>query len=383
MNKVAAPDHPSAGVTVTEDGNFELYYNPAWFASLSDTHRKGILKHEFYHLIFEHTTGRIEKINGKYSKMQNAAADMAINCYLKGEVPEDGWFAHNFGFEDGLSYEQYYELLQQKFGADVQGEGDEGDGEGEAQQGKMPGKGHDDHDGWGDSDQNGDGGDSTARDAARSIAKERLRDACRKGMDEAAKASAGFGNMPEDIRKMILRLINGGVDWRAILRNFIGQSQRSNRSNSIKRINRRFPYIHPGRKTNRTAHVAIAIDQSGSVDDELLALFFGELDSLSKLATFTVVPFDTRVGDKLVYEWKKGQKHECKRVMHGGTDFDAPTKWTNEHPEIDGLIVLTDMQAPAPVPCRVRRLWLTDEAGKESQYFKTNELVIPIKRKNH
>ena len=183
----------------------------------------------------------------------------------------------------------------------------------------------------------------------------------------------------EDVKKAILQFVNGSVDWRAILRNFIGNAQRANRSNTIKRINKRFPYIHPGRKTNHSAHIAIAIDQSGSVSDEMLSMFFAELSGLSKLVTFTVVPFDTEVGEKLVYEWKKGQKHKVERVMQGGTDFNAPTEWVNKHPEIDGLIVLSDMQAPSPVPCRVRRLWMTDEYGKNSPYFQTNELVVEIK----
>ena len=187
--------------------------------------------------------------------------------------------------------------------------------------------------------------------------------------------------MHDSVKKMIMAFVNGTVDWRAVLRNFIGQSQRANRSNTIKRINKRFPYIHPGRKTNHAAHIAIAIDQSGSVDDGMLSLFFAELTSLSKLVTFTVVPFDTETNDKLVYQWKKGQKHTVERVMQGGTDFNAPTEWTNKHPEIDGLIVLTDMQAPSPKPCRVRRLWVTTEECKESPYFQTNELVIAVKRR--
>jgi len=237
-----------------------------------------------------------------------------------------------------------------------------GEGEGEGS--------FDDHGGWGENDANSE---------SKAIARERLREAMKKGVEEASKSSRGFGNMHEDVKKAILQFVNGTVDWRAILRNFIGNAQRANRSNTIKRINKRFPYIHPGRKTNHSAHIAIAIDQSGSVSDEMLSMFFAELSGLSKLVTFTVVPFDTEVGEKLVYEWKKGQKHKVERVMQGGTDFNAPTEWVNKHPEIDGLIVLSDMQAPSPVPCRVRRLWMTDEYGKNSPYFQTNELVVEIK----
>ena len=54
---------------------------------------------------------------------------------------------------------------------------------------------------------------------------------------------------------------------------FIKTSQRAQRRASIKRINRRYAYIHPGKKVQRQAKIAIAIDQSGSVDDGMLSAF--------------------------------------------------------------------------------------------------------------
>lgn len=366
VNKHPSTAIPTAGVRVTDDGFFDMAYNPAFMASLPDKHKIGLLKHEFYHLIFEHVTSR--NPDGKtVSRMWNVATDMAINCHIKDELPEAGMFPHKFGFDEYLSAEQYMKLLEQKYPPDDKG-GECGEG--------MPGDSLDDHEGWGDGELTSEG-----REAARAIAKERLREACKKGVEEAARKSGGFGNMHESVKERIIKFVNGTVDWRAVLRNFIGQSQRANRSNTVKRINKRFPYIHAGRKTNHTAHIAIAIDQSGSVDDEMLSTFFGELNNLSKIVTFTVVPFDTEVDDRLVYTWKKGEKRRADRVMNGGTDFNAPTQWTNKHPEIDGLIVLTDMQAPAPVPCKVRRLWATTPECKSRPYFQTNEIVIGIKMK--
>ena len=65
------------------------------------------------------------------------------------------------------------------------------------------------------------------------------------------------------------------------------------------------------------------------------------------------------------------------RVMCGGTCFDAPTKWVNER-NFDGMIILTDMAAPKPIPAKCQRMWMTDQQGKDSQYFTTNERVIVI-----
>ena len=78
----------TAGVRVDPDtAQFEMGYNPDFFASLPEEQIKGVLKHEFYHLIFEHVTSR--KPEGVDHKTWNIAADLAINSHLQGELPEN------------------------------------------------------------------------------------------------------------------------------------------------------------------------------------------------------------------------------------------------------------------------------------------------------
>ena len=109
----------------------------------------------------------------------------------------------------------------------------------------------------------------------------------------------------------------------------------------------------------------------------MLSAFFAELNSLAKLAEFTVVPFDTEVDPSKVYVWKKGKSQAAERVLCGGTDFDAPTKYVNDN-SFDGVIILTDMEAPAPKACKAQRMWMTDERGASRPYFQTRERVIKI-----
>jgi len=200
-------------------------------------------------------------------------------------------------------------------------------------------------------------------------------------VNEAQSSSRGWGTVPANMRKDILDSITSKLDWKKVLRYFVKQSQKANKRSTVRKINRRYPYQHPGKKATRTAKVAIAIDQSGSVSDAMLEAFFGELNGLSKLAEFTVIPFDTRVDDSKVHVWKKGQSRKRERVMCGGTCFDAPTKWVNEKGGFDGLIILTDMEAPKPVACRVQRMWMTTEHYVNRPYFdpKPERLVgIPL-----
>ena len=353
---------PTAGVRVDpETAQFEMIYNPEFFASMPEDHVKGVLKHEYYHLIFEHVTSR--RPEGVPHKTWNIAADLAINSHLVGELPELACMPGVAPFEEfplGESAEWYLSRI-------TDDQADQcGGGEGEGQPGQ-PGN-FDDHSGW-------DEGDLPSEVSA--MAKERLKQAMKEAAKEAAQSPKGWGTMSAAVKKEIIKRLETKVDWRKVMRYFIKTSQRASRRSSVKRINRRYAYIHPGKTVQRQAKIAIAIDQSGSVSDDMLESFFGELGKLAKLAEFTVIPFDTEVPEDKVFIWKKGSSQKAERVSCGGTDFNAPTDYINKH-SFDGVIILTDMEAPKPKACKAQRMWMTDQRGASRPYFQTNERVIAI-----
>ena len=48
---------PTAGVKINPDSaQFEMIYNPDFFAGLTDDERRAVLKHEFYHIVYLHVT---------------------------------------------------------------------------------------------------------------------------------------------------------------------------------------------------------------------------------------------------------------------------------------------------------------------------------------
>ena len=360
---------PTAGVRVDPDtAQFEMAYNPDFFAKLPEEQIRGVLKHEFYHLIFEHVTSR--KPEGVPHMKWNIAADLAINSHLQGELPENCCMPGVGPFADlplGKSAEWYlanFPEQPEKEGGSGSGEG--GEGEGDPQDGNF-----DDHSGWDDANA------SAQQQAANQMAKERLKQAMKEAAKEASQSPKGWGSVSGEVKQEILKRLESKVDWKKVLRYFIKTSQRASRRSSVKRINKRYAYIHPGKKVQRQAKIAIAIDQSGSVSDDMLSAFFAELNSLAKLAEFTVVPFDTNVDESKVYIWKKGKQQKAERVLCGGTDFDAPTKYVNDN-SFDGVIILTDMEAPKPKACKAQRMWMTDARGASRPYFKTNEKVIQI-----
>ena len=392
IDKTPTTALPTAGVRVNpHTQQFELMYNPDFMSQLTDEHKLGVLMHEFYHLVFEHVTGRNPE--GGLKRIDNIAMDLAINGLpemtnklpneanpgpvmpngepMKGVFPGEGVFKD---LPANQTYEWYLEALK-KMGEEQReqngengegGQGEPGDGSGEGSGDPFGGAdSFDSHEEFGE-------GDSTTQE----IAKERLKEAVKKAAEEAQQAR-NWGSVSQAMRQDILDRIATHVDWRKVLRYFIKTSQRADRRSTPRRLNKRFPRIHPGKRVRRHARIAISIDQSGSVDDAMLAAFFSELNELATIAEFTVVPFDTEVVESTVYVWKKGTHRRTERVLQGGTCFDAPTRYVNEQ-GFDGHIILTDMMAPKPISSNCQRMWMTTKQHAERPYFQTNERVIAI-----
>jgi predicted metal-dependent peptidase len=378
VEKIADESIPTAAIGYNrETHRFVLLYNPDFFDSLSDIEKAGVLKHEFYHLILGHLVARLpfdpRKEPGK-AKMWNVATDLAINSHLVEELPKMACIPGVKPFENyavGCTSEAYFRELQKN---EEEGTGPyaPGDDEGDDEGGEDTGPDSmDDHSHWGETQ-----GESAGAEIAREKLKEMTKEAV-KAVEESNRPSRNWGSVPHEYRIQIQKSIAPTISPEAVLRYFIKTSAKSTRTSTIRRINPRYPYIHPGRKVKRVANIAISIDQSGSVNDNMLQLFFSFLNKLASIATFTVVPFDSTVCEESIYVWKRGETRKWERVRYGGTCFDAPTRWVNQR-NFDGHIIITDMQAPKPIASKCQRLWITDSINKRYRYFQTNEKVLAI-----
>tara|TARA_Y100000310_G_scaffold345124_1_gene462000 strand:+ start:3406 stop:4674 length:1269 start_codon:yes stop_codon:yes gene_type:complete len=381
VKKIPTNSIPTAGVTIHED-DITMYYNEEFFAGLTPAEIRGVLKHEFYHLIFMHVSSR------KKDKqlLWNIGTDLAINsllvghndksttlpngCLIPGERPKTVDGKQNKEEQKGLtladvietlpkneSSEWYYEKIQQIANEEMEKNGF-----------SMTGAdSFDDHDMW-----------EKIPDDKKDFYKEKIKNVISKAA-KSADANNGWGSVPAKIREEIRTAFSNIIDWKATLRRFAGISQSASSRNSLKRINKKYPYIHPGRKKVRTARLAVAVDMSGSVGDADLELLFGELSTLAKHVSFYVIPFDTAVATDECFEWKKGQRISAKRTRCGGTNFSAPTQWVNKRKGLfDGMLILTDGMAEKPNPCYVRRGWVLTPNNKLA--FPSQEIQIFMKK---
>ena len=86
VTKVRSEDIPTAGV-LAKDGDINMWWNPYFVAGLTSKQVKGLLKHECFHLVLEHTTTRRMEPH----TLHNYATDLAINSMIpEEELPEGG-----------------------------------------------------------------------------------------------------------------------------------------------------------------------------------------------------------------------------------------------------------------------------------------------------
>lgn len=399
IKKIPSDKIPTAGVGYdpsTED--VTLLYNIDFFSGLTEKEAKGVLHHEFYHVIWQHITARRRDPHIWW----NIASDLSINSIItndqKGELPKGCFIpATRPTFGDGSGKVKCRRLTDngtvEEYERDLTPEEKKLNDTFADMIEKMPhGRASewyfDKISEWA-KENNADGGSymdsfdvhedwENIPDGAKDLVSGKVRQMVERAVQKADQ-SDGWGNIPQELREEIRRMVQNTIDWRRVLRSFVGMLLRGERRNSYKRINKKYPYIHPGVKRSYLPRVAVFIDQSGSVSDEHIERMFGALQALSRRTTFDVFFFDTQVDVKNGFTWAKGKKPALRRTRCGGTDFEAPTKFVNSPKNRsmwNGYVIMTDGECSKPSPSRLKRGWII--VPNHKLLFETDELVVQM-----
>ena len=398
LTKIESTDIPTAGV-VQKGSEITMWWNREFCAGLTDRQVRGLLKHESLHLILLHTTTR------RYEPhwVHNWAADLAINSMIpEDELPECGLIpgksfpkltaeqvaertpeevarheklsALIASFPKGEATEWYFgKLMEDPTIKEMEQERKEAQEAFKEMMDKlMEGAGNgDSHEGWGDSE--------SVSEEDRQLAEGKIRQVLKEASQKADRTNS-WGTVPAEMQAHIRKLVSGEIPWQSVLRQFVGFTHRQDRLETWTRSAKKDPMGQPGVTYNYLPSINIYVDQSGSVPDSSLELFFGELASLSRKATFRVYYFDTEVDVKNGFEWRRGSAVSPKRTRCGGTDFEAPTKHANGDRSCDAYMILTDGGAAKPADGRKRRGWILDPGNK--LYFDnvpSRDVVIQMK----
>lgn len=369
MDKVPTTQIKTMGVIVKEHGII-LQYNPEFFRNLSMEEARYAFQHEVFHVALHHCTRRRPSDPGEMA-IFNLACDLAVNSLIPEnsgvKAPEGILHPSKLKIEVGLSVEQYMDILRnmdfpkppKPQPGEGEGEPEDGEEEGEGKgQGSMPGT-FDDHSQWSESE----------------VVDEVIRNTI-----ETIKNTNKWGSIPGDVQAIIEAAQKSQVNWRGLLRKYLGQIPSANRTPTYKRPNRRFGYPYSGKKREHIDKALFAIDTSGSISDENLSQFLAELNKYVEQYPADLVLFDTTI----TYGPKPFSKKNNKFTFtgRGGTCVEDVIELALEK-KYNSVVFLTDGYFSAPPdPGNLDVVWVITEGGQRPVPFgKYVQLVHNDKRK--
>lgn len=124
--------------TAAVDKYARVYWNRAFFASMTVDEGAFVVLHEMMHLWLHHAQ-RAHAIGVTNYEVWNIAADCEINrtlATMKLVVPGTACLPNKFGMPDNLRAEEYYDLLMKQVNQQQQQQGQSGQGQGQSQSGQ-------------------------------------------------------------------------------------------------------------------------------------------------------------------------------------------------------------------------------------------------------
>jgi predicted metal-dependent peptidase len=269
-----------------------IRYNPAFIDQLTRAELQGVLAHEIMHVAYCHHLRRGKRNSYKW----NIAADYAINSLLLHDsfiLPEGRLYDSQF---DGMCAEEIYSLL--------------GDMQVNANYQEDP------------------GGCGSVEDAPEDVTETDVRHE----VLQAGFIAQAQNKCPEYIKRILKDVLKPKIDWRAALSQFLSSISKNDYSWSLPNLR----FLHyglylPALRSEEPGNVVIIIDTSGSIDDELIAQFSGEAQSI--LSTFKisliVIYCDDLVRSVQILEI--GEPVTLQPNGGGGTDFVPGFEYIQEH----------------------------------------------------
>ncbi len=324
------------------DERWRVYVNPTWLAGASVPEVGSELAHVTWHLLSEHAVrARDQGVDASLSRAWGQAADATISHTLAPDAlaPPALGSAESLGLPADLSTEEYFALIARlPATSSADGEGEPGAGCGSGADGVA--RSHE------------LGPDVDVGHVSRSAATE----ITRKVAIEYAAHLATRGTDPGDALRWVRRVLEPTVDWQPLLGSAVRRAvawaggrgeptytKISRRASSVPGI------VLPGQR-RPVPRVAVVVDTSASVDDELLARALGEIDSV--LASQGVAGTEVTVYsvDAAIHTVQRVRRAlDAALVGAGGTDLRQGLQAAgDERPRPDVIIVMTDGDTPWP-----------------------------------
>jgi len=336
--------------TMCTDGK-SIWWSPEFVDTIDQEETVGVTAHEVLHIVFKHPLRR----GSRDPELWNIACDFSINQILVDEgfkLPEGALIDPQY---KGLSAEAIYDRLPQdakeKYGSRVIGEVKDA--------------------------KKDDGGDMSEAEV-----KQMEADIDAKVMMAASGAKA-IGKLPSAIKSLIEEMERSQVDWRDVMRRFVGGDQPDDYSfrKPQKKMYHMTGIISPSIEKIGAGDVVVGIDTSGSVTRKELKFFLGEINAISediKPRSITVITCDAQI--QTVRRYEQGEEIEKIEINgRGGTRVKPVFDYIEEHQlPVDNMVYLSDLEIwdyPENPP-HYPTLWVSSYLGsKEAPWGDTTYLT--------
>lgn len=348
-----------------------FYYNPDYIEALSLAQTEFVLAHEALHCALSHFARRQHRVKYRW----DVACDYAINPLLIQEgfqQPPGALWDPSF---DGMTAEEIYPYIDENH-AEEPMDRHLYDTEGDSGRGVKPEQGGQSEPEPGD----GSGGSGTEGEPSQADAqfdpdrgavqppplsegeRERLAIQWQQRLAAAAQQALQAGKLGGEMARLVDHLLQPKLPWRMLLAHYVRSIGRDD-----------FTYTRPSRREGAAifpslrsteVDVVVAVDTSGSISEQELSEFLGEIDAIKgqMRARITLLACDAEIqqGSPWVFEpWEECRFTETLQGG-GGTRFSPVFDWVDERDRPPDLLVyFTDGAGEFPPrPPAYPVLWL-------------------------
>ena len=311
--------------TAATDGR-NFYYNSRFVDMLKPKEIEFLFGHEVLHCVYDHFGRR----GDRDPQLFNIANDYCVNGDLKkhrvGEFITTVPCLYDSKYE-GMSSEEIYDILYENaekidisslidklLDDHLDGDGQDGSGDEDDDQ-KKNGKG---------------------RPRLSAEEKQKIKDEIKEAVLAAAAASDGAGNLPAGVKRIIEDMTAPKMNWRELLRMQLESTIKSDYT--WMRNSRRgwhMDAVMPGMKLDPMIDIAVSIDASGSMGDQMLRDFLGEVAGIMEQFPnyrIHVLSFDTQVYNPQQFDSENLDDITGYEIAGGGgTDFDCVFQYFKEN----------------------------------------------------
>ena len=337
--------------------NCELVINPEYWETQDDIQQLNLIQHEIYHIVFQHM---FMTPFFKNHEVLNVAADCEVNSYLQNL--DDTWIVPSmFNAEPKLGTKVYYDIIMNQTPPPPPQRGGDGNGSNGLPNTK------DDHSSWGKEFQE-------CSDAEKQLIQNQINSQIKTAAEQTIKMR---GTIPAEMQAIVDELFKPKprvFDWKAYFRRMLGSIYDINIKKTRRKESIRFPGA-AGIKHKKKVSILVAVDTSGSVNDEELKDFFSEITYIYKAgARITILECDAVISANYEYTGKwTGKVHS-----RGGTDFQPVIDYYRKNmKDYAALVYFTDGECSIPNNVPRDTIWVITSAGDHSKNYPGRTLFIP------